>query len=106
MEFETTIHSLEKSQIKRKPEFYRNTRESTSQTLHINDNNLSNTKQLEPVPQNKEKLSHAWGSEKREIKDSESKKRIYITDLKRNQVIGLKLRKELEKREEVESMRV
>ena len=59
LEFETTIHSLEKSQIKRKPEFYRNTRESTSQTLHINDNNLSNTKQLEPVPQNKEKLSHA-----------------------------------------------
>ena len=49
LELETTIHSLEKSQLKRKPESYRSTRENTSQTLDLNDNNLSNTKLLEPV---------------------------------------------------------
>ena len=58
LELETTIHSLENSQIRRKPESNRNTRENTSQT-DMNDSNLSNTKQLDPVPQNKETLCHA-----------------------------------------------
>ena len=82
MELETTIHSLENSQIRRKPESNRITRENTSQT-DINDSNLSNTKQLDPVPQNKEKLCHACGSEKHEIKDCESKRNVYIIDLKK-----------------------
>ena len=82
MELETTIHSLENSQIRRKPESDRTARENTSQT-DINDNNLSNTKQLDPVPQNQEKLSHACGSEKHEIKDFESKRNVYIIDLKK-----------------------
>ena len=103
---ETTIHSLENSQIRRKPESNGITRENTSQTLDIIDNNLSNTKQLDPVPQNKEKLCHACGSEKHEIKDCKSKRNIYIIDLKRNQIIEHKLRKELEKYGEVKSMRV
>ena len=105
MELETTIHSLENSQIKRNPESNRITRENTSQT-DINDNNLSNTKQLDPVPQNKEKLCHACGSEKHEIKDCESKRNIYIIDLERNQIIEHKLREELEKYGEAKSMRV
>ena len=71
-----TIHSLENLQIRSKPESNRITRENTSQTLDINDNNLSNTKQLEPVPQNKEKLCHACGSEKYKIKDCKSKRNI------------------------------
>ena len=71
LELETPIHSLENSQIRRKPESNRISRENTSQT---NDNNLSNTKQLDPVPQNKGKLCHACGSEKHEIKDCKSKK--------------------------------
>ena len=50
LEIETTIQSLEKLQISRKSESYRSTRKSTSQTLDLNDNNLSKTKQLEPVP--------------------------------------------------------
>ena len=82
MELETTIHSLENSQIRRKPESNRNTRENTTQT-DINGSNLSNTKQLDPVPQNKEKLCHACGSEKHEIKDCESKRNVYIIDLKK-----------------------
>ena len=96
LELETTTHSIENSQIRRKPESNTITRENTSQT-DINDSNLSNTKQLDPVPQNKEKLCHACGSEKHEIKDCESKRNIYIIDLKRNQIIEHKLRKELEK---------
>ena len=76
LELETTIHSLENLQIRSKPESNRITRENTSQTLDINDNNLSNTKQLEPVPQNKEKLCHACGSEKYKIKDCKSKRNI------------------------------
>ena len=80
--------------------------ENASQTLDVNDNNLSNTKHLEPVPQNKEKTYHACGSEKHEIKDCESKRNIYIIDLARNQIIEHKLRKELEKCGEVKSMRV
>ena len=72
MELETTIHSLENLQIKRNPESNRITRENTSQ-IDINNNNLSNTKQLDPVPQNKENMCHACGSEKHEIKDWESK---------------------------------
>ena len=83
MELETTIHSLENSQIRRKPESNRITRENTSQT-DINDSNLSKTKQLDRVPQNKEKLCHACGSEEHEIKDCESKRNIYIIDLERN----------------------
>ena len=75
MELKKTIHSLENLQIRRKPESSRITRENTRQTLDINDNNLNNTKQLEPVPQNKEKL------------DFESKRNIYIINLKRNQII-------------------
>ena len=106
MELETTTHSLENSQIKRKPESNRITRENTSQT-DINTNNLSYTKQLDPVPQNKENLCHACGSEKHEIKkDCESKGNVYVRDLKRNQIIEHKLRKELEKYGEVKSMRV
>ena len=100
LELETTIHSLENWQIRRKPEPNRITRENTSQT-DINNNSLSNTKQLDPVPQNKEKLCHACGSEKHEIKDCESKRNIYIIDLKRNQIIEHKLRKELEKYGEI-----
>ena len=50
LELKTTIHSSENSQIRRKPESSRITRENTRQTLDINDNNLNNTKQLEPVP--------------------------------------------------------
>ena len=84
LELEATIHSLEKSQIRRKPEASRSTRENTSQTSGLNGNNLSNTKQFEPVPQNKEKLCHACGYEKDEIKDCEFKRNIYIIDLKRN----------------------
>ena len=59
---------------------------------------------MEPVPQNKERLCHACGSEKHEIKDCESKRNIYIIDLKRNQIIKHKLRKELEIFREVKSM--
>ena len=61
---------------------------------------------MDPVPQNKETLCHACGSEKHEIKDCESKRNIYIIDLERNQIIEHKLRKELEKYGEVKSMRV
>ena len=43
---ETTIHSLENSLIRRKPESNRITWENASQTFDINDNNISNTKQL------------------------------------------------------------
>ena len=88
MELETTIHSLEKSQIRRKLEPSISTTENTSQALDLDDNNLSNTKQIEPVPQNKEILRHACGSEKHEIKDCESKRNIYIRS-KRNQIIGM-----------------
>ena len=73
LELETTIHSLEESKIRRKPDSARSNRENTSQTLDLNDNNIRNTKQLEPVPQNKERLCHACGSEKHEIKDCKSK---------------------------------
>ena len=66
----------------------------------MNGNNLSNIKHF--VPQNKEKLCHASGSQKYEIKDCESKRNIYI---KRNQIAERKLREELEKYEEVKSMR-
>ena len=41
-----------------------------------------------------------------EIKDYESKRNICIIDLKRNQIVERKLRKELEKHEEVKSIRV
>ena len=50
LEIETTIQSIEKLKISRKPESYRSTRKNTSQTLDLNDNNLSKTKQLEPAP--------------------------------------------------------
>ena len=53
LELETTINSLEKSQIRTKPESSRGTRENTSQT-DLNGNNLSNTKQYDPVPQKKQ----------------------------------------------------
>ena len=59
---------------------------------------------MDPVPQNKEKLCHACGSEKHEIKDCESKRNIYVIDLKRNQIIEHKLRKKLEKYGEIKSM--
>ena len=104
LELETTIHSLENSQIRRKPESNRITLENASQTVDVNDNNLSNTKHLEPVPQNKEKTYHACGSDKNEIKDCKSKKNIYVIDLKRNQIIERKLRKELERYGEIKSM--
>ena len=87
LRLEANIHSLGKAQIKRKPESSRRTRESTSQTLDLNDNNLSNTKQLESAPKNKEKLYHVFGSEKHEIKDCESKRNVYIIDLKKPQGI-------------------
>ena len=101
LELETTMDSLEKSQIRRKPDSARGNRENTSQTLDLNDNNNRNTKQLEPVPQNKERLCHTCGSEKHEVKDCESKRNIHIIDLKINQIIEHKLRKELEKYGEV-----
>ena len=106
LELETTIHSLEKSQIRRKSESSRSTRENTSQTLDLIDSNLSNSKQFELVPQNKGTLCHAFGSEKREIKDCESKRNIYVLDLKRNQIIERNFTEELEKCEKVKSMRV
>ena len=106
LELETTIYSLEILQIRRKPESNRITRENISQTLDINDNNLSKTKQLKPVPQYKEKLCHACESEKHEIKDCESERNVYIIDLKRNQIIEHKLRKELENYGKVKSVRV
>ena len=77
LELQTTIHSLEKSQIRRKPESSKSTRENTSQTLDLNENNLRNTRELEPVPQNKERLCHTCGSEKHEMKDCEFKRNIY-----------------------------
>ena len=66
---------------------------------------------MDPLPQNKEKLCHASGSEKhekkkRKEKDCKSKRNIYIIDIERNQMIEHKLRKELEEYEEVKSMRV
>ena len=106
MELETTIHSLEKSQIRRTPESSRSTRENASQTIFLNENNLIKTKQFEHVQQNKEKLCHACGSEKQEIKYCESKRNIYVIDLKRNQIIERKLKEELEKYGKVKSMRV
>ena len=44
LELEKTIHSLEK--LKRKPECSGSTSENTNQTLHLNDNYLSNTKPI------------------------------------------------------------
>ena len=41
-----------------------------------------------------------------EIEDYEFKRNVYIIDLKRNQIVERKLRKELEKHEEVKSIRV
>ena len=64
LELETTVHSLEKLQIRRKPDSARSNQENTNQTLDLNDNNIRNTKQFEPVPQNKERLCGACGSEK------------------------------------------
>ena len=55
LERETTIHYLEKSQIRRKPDSAGSNRENASPTLHLNDNNIRNTKHLKPVPQNKER---------------------------------------------------
>ena len=55
-------------------------------SLNISDFNLlcdSCTKHLDSVPQNKEKLCHACGSEKHEKKDCESKRNIYIIDLEK-----------------------
>ena len=49
-ELETTIYSLEKSQISRKPYSARSTRENT------NDNNLWNNKQLELAPKKQRKI--------------------------------------------------
>ena len=83
MELKTTIHSSENSQIRRKPESSRITRENTKQTLDINDNNLNNTKQLEPVPQNKEKLCHACWSEKHLYYKSKKKPNYRTWTLKR-----------------------
>ena len=64
---------------------------------------ISNTKQLGSVPKNKGILCYTSGSEKY--------KRLWILkkhiiDLKRNQIIEHKLRKEFEKYGEVRSMRV
>ena len=97
MELETTINSLEKLKIRRKPDSARSNKENTSHMLDLNDNNIRNIKPLEPAPQNKDGLCHACGSEKHEIKDCESKRNVYIIDLKRNQIIEYKLTKELEK---------
>ena len=48
----------------------------------------------------------ACGSEKHEIKDCESKRNIFMIDLKRNQPIEDEITKKLEKYGEVKSMRV
>ena len=61
---------------------------------------------METVPENEENLYRACGSEKHKIKYYKSKRNIYITDLKRNQIIKHKLRKKLEKYGEVNIMRV
>ena len=45
LELETSIHSLKNPQIRRKPESNRITKENISQTIGINNKNLSNTKQ-------------------------------------------------------------
>ena len=96
MELETTINSLEMSQDRRKPDYDGSNTANTSQTLDLNDNNIRNTKHLEPVPQNKERLYHACGPENHELKNCKSKRNIYNIDLIRNQIIEHKLRKELE----------
>ena len=51
-------------------------------------------------------MCHACGSEKHETKDFESKRNIYIIDLKKPKIIEHKLRKELEKYGEIKSIRV
>ena len=69
-ELEQQMKSLkrvkEKSQIRRKPESSRSIKDHTNQKLYLNDNNLSNFKQFQPVPRNKEKLCHVCGSENHE----------------------------------------
>ena len=58
------LHNLNKEKISKlkdslqtkiNKEPSRSTRENASETLHLYDNNLSNTKQFKPVSQNKEK---------------------------------------------------
>ena len=65
---------------------------------------ISNTKQLGSVPKNKGILCYTSGSEKYNKRLWILKK--HIIDLKRNQIIEHKLRKEFEKYGEVRSMRV
>ena len=52
LELETTINSLEKLRIRRKPDSARSNKENTSHMLDLNDNNIRNIKPLEPAPQN------------------------------------------------------
>ena len=52
LELETTINSLEKLKIRRKPDSARSNKENTSHMLDLNDNNIRNIKPLEPAPQN------------------------------------------------------
>ena len=100
------LHNLNKEKISKlkdslqtkiNKEPLRSTRENASETLHLYDNNLSNTKQFEPVSQNKEKMFCACILEKHEIKYCESKRNIYKIDLIRNQIMENKLDEELEK---------
>ena len=65
---------------------------------------ISKAKQLGSVPKSKGILCYTCGSEKYNKRLWILKK--YIIDLKRNQIIEHKLRKELEKYGEVRSMRV
>ena len=65
---------------------------------------ISKAKQLGSVPKNKGILCYTCGSEKYNKRLWILKK--YIIDLKRNQIIEHKLRKELEKYGEVRSMTV
>ena len=65
---------------------------------------ISNTKQLGSVPKNKGILCYTSGSEKYNKRLWILKK--HIIDLKRNQIIEHKLRKEFKKYGEVRSMRV
>ena len=46
LELEKSMNFLEKLLIKRKPESSESIRENTSETLNLNDNSLSNTKQF------------------------------------------------------------
>ena len=46
LKLDTTIHNLEKSPVKRKPESSASTKQKCKSNIHLNDNNLYNTNNL------------------------------------------------------------